>query len=195
MTKFSTGFTAAAILLYPGWAFAEVADSSANGFTVKTSITIQASPEEVYRRLIHNVGDWWSAQHTFSGDSHNLTMEEKPMGCFCETLPGQGAVRHMQVLRFAPGKALVLSGALGPLQSLAATGSMTIQLSPGDAGTKMDVTYAVAGYLPAGMNSWAAPVDSVITEQFARLKNFVEHGSPAAPLRAPPAQTSEPPAK
>lgn len=195
MTKFSTAFTAAVILLCPGWAFAEVADSSANGFTVKTSITIQASPEEVYRRLVHNVGDWWSAQHTFSGDARNLTMEEKPLGCFCETLPGQGAVRHMQVLRFAPGKALVLSGALGPLQSLAATGSMTILLSPGDTGTKVDVTYAVAGYLPAGMNSWAAPVDSVITEQFARLKNFVEHGSPAAPLRTPPAQTAEPPAK
>jgi uncharacterized protein YndB with AHSA1/START domain len=195
MTKFSTAFTAAAILLYPGWVFAEVADSSANGFTVKTSITIQASPAEVYRRLVHNVGDWWSAQHTFSGDARNLTMEEKPLGCFCETLPGQGAVRHMQVVRFAPGKALVLSGALGPLQSLAATGSMTILLSPGDTGTKVDVTYAVAGYLPAGMNSWAAPVDSVITEQFARLKNFVEHGSPAAPLRTPPVQAPEPPAK
>ncbi|MEO8052648.1 MAG: hypothetical protein ABI833_19750 [Acidobacteriota bacterium] len=40
MTKFSTGFIAAAILLSPEWAFAEVADSAANGFTVKTSITI-----------------------------------------------------------------------------------------------------------------------------------------------------------
>jgi uncharacterized protein YndB with AHSA1/START domain len=195
MTKFSVRFAAAAILLCPGWAFAEVADSSANGFTVKTSVTIQASPAEVYRRLVHNVGDWWSAQHTFSGDARNLTIEEKPTGCFCETLPDQGAVRHMEVLRFAPGKTLVLSGAIGPLQSLAATGTMTIQLSPGDAGTTMDVTYAVAGYLAAGMNTWAAPVDSVVTEQFTRLKNYVEHGSPAAPLRTPPAQTSEPPAK
>ena len=121
MTKFSVRFTAAVILLCPGWAFAEVADSSTDGFTVKTSIMIQASPEEVYRRLVHNVGEWWSPQHTFSGDSRNLTIEEKPMGCFCETLPDQGAVRHMEVLRFAPGKTLVLSGAMGPLQSLAAT--------------------------------------------------------------------------
>lgn len=195
MTKFSVHFTAAAILLCPGWAFAEVADASANGFTVKTSVTIQASPEEVYRRLVHNVGDWWSPQHTFSGDARNLTIDEKPMGCFCETLPGQGAVRHMEVLRFAPGKTLVLSGALGPLQSLAATGTMTIQLSPGDAGTTMEVTYAVAGYLAAGMVIWAAPVDSVITEQFTRLKNFVERGTPAAPLRTPPSQTSETPVK
>ena len=195
MTKFSVRFTAALILLCPGWALAEVADSSTDGFTVKTSVTIQASPEEVYRRLVHNVGDWWNPQHTFSGDARNLTMEEKPAGCFCETLPGQGAVRHMEVVRFVPGKVLVLSGALGPLQSLAATGTMTIQLSTSDTGTTMDVTYAVAGYLTAGMNTWAAPVDSVITEQFTRLKNYVEHGSPAVPLRTPPAQTSETPAK
>jgi uncharacterized protein YndB with AHSA1/START domain len=193
MTKFIFGF-AAAILLRPGSAFAEVADSSANGFAVKTSITIQASPDEVYRRLVHNVGDWWSPQHTFSGDARNLTIDEKPMGCFCETL-GQGAVRHMEVLRFVPGKTLVLSGALGPLQSLAAAGTMTIQLSPGDMGTTVEATYTVAGYLAAGMNTWAAPVDSVITEQFTRLKNFVEHGSPAAPIKTPPAQTPESPAK
>jgi uncharacterized protein YndB with AHSA1/START domain len=195
MIKLIARFAAAVILLCPGWAVAEVADSSTNGFTVKTSVTIQASQAEVYRRLVHNVGDWWNPQHTFSGDARNLTIEEKPAGCFCETLPGQGAVRHMEVVRFVQGKTLVLSGALGPLQSLAAAATMTIQLSPGDTGTTVGVAYAVAGYLPDGMNTWAAPVDSVITEQFARFKNYVEHGTPAMPLRTPPAQTSEPPAK
>ncbi len=186
MTRFSAVF-AAAILLCPGWAFAEVADTSLEGFTVKTSLKIQASPDEVYRRLVHNVGDWWNPQHTFSGDARNLTIDEKPMGCFCETLPNQGAARHMEVLRFVPGKTLVLSGAIGPLQPLAATGTMTIQFTPGDTGTTLEVTYAVAGYLPAGMDTWAAPVDTVVTEQFTRLKNFVEHGSPALPLLTPPA--------
>lgn len=195
MTKFSARLAVTTILLSQGWAFAEVADSSSTGFTVKTSITIQASPAEVYRRLVHNVADWWNPQHTFSGDARNLSIEEKPMGCFCETLPDRGAVRHMEVLRFAPAKTLVLSGALGPLQSMAAAATMTIQFSPGDTGTKMDVTYSVAGYLQVGMNTWAAPVDSVVTEQFTRLKNYVEHGSPAVPLQTPPAQTSETPAK
>jgi hypothetical protein len=37
----------------------------------------------------------------------------------------------------------------------------------------------VAGYLPAGMNTFAAPVDSVVAEQFTRLRNFVERGDPA----------------
>jgi hypothetical protein len=29
------------------------------------------------------------------------------------------------------------------------------------------------------MNTWAAPVDSVLTEQFTRLKNYIERDSPA----------------
>jgi len=56
---------------------------------------------------------------------------------------------------------------------------MDIQLSPAEGGTKLEVTYAVTGYLPAGMNTWAAPVDSILTEQFMRLKNYVERGDPA----------------
>jgi hypothetical protein len=73
-----------------------------------------------------------------------------------------------------------MHGTLGPLQSIAANGSMQIQLSAADGGTKLEVTYAVSGYLAAGMNTWAAPVDSVLKEQFTRLKGYVEHGDPAA---------------
>jgi hypothetical protein len=45
--------------------------------------------------------------------------------------------------------------------------------------TKLEFTYAVTGYLPAGLNTWAAPVDSVLKEQLTRLKNYIEHGNPA----------------
>ena len=170
---------AAACLLAPNRAAAEVADASPNGFTVKLTLNIQASPDDVYRKLVRNVGDWWDADHTFSGNSRNLTIEEKPAGCFCEKLPGGGGVRHMEVAYLAPGKQLVLTGALGPLQSLAATGSMTIKFSAVDGGTKLEVVYTVIGYLPAGMNTFAAPVDGVLKGQFTRLKNYAEHGDPA----------------
>jgi uncharacterized protein YndB with AHSA1/START domain len=166
---------AAVLLLFaPCCAMSAVADSSSAGFTVKLTYTVKASPADVYGRLIHNVGEWWNPQHTFSGEARNLNIEEKPMGCFCEKLPNQGAVRHMEVLTLIPGRTLVLSGALGPLQSLAAIGTLTVQFSAVDGGTKMDVTYAVAGYLAAGMNTWASPVDSVLQDQFARLKEFAE---------------------
>lgn len=168
----------AAVWLIPP-AFAEVADSGANGFTVKITLTIQSSPEDVYRRLVR-VGDWWSPDHTFSGDAHKLSLEQRPMGCFCEKLPNGGAVRHMQVVFLAPGKLLRLSGGIGPLQEMAATGSMTFKLSPGDGSTKLEFTYAVAGYRPQGMNSLAPIVNQVLTEQIARFKSYAETGNPAA---------------
>ncbi len=177
-------FATILLALAPSLAMCEVVDSSANGFTVKTTLTIQAAPDEVYRRLVHNVGDWWESAHTFSGDAHNLTIEDRAMGCFCEKLSNQGSVRHMEVVFAAPGKALGMSGGLGPLQSIAAFGSMRIELAPVAAGTKLDLTYAVAGYLPKGMNTWAAPVDAVLARQFNRLKTYVEHGEEG--LKSPP---------
>jgi len=169
----------AAIAILAPYVNAEVVDSAAGGFTLKTSLVIQAMPEEVYRQLVRNVGNWWNPEHTYSHDSHNLSIEEKAMGCFCEKLPNQGSVRHMEIVYLDPGKRVLMTGGLGPLQSLAVTGSMTIQLSPVATGTRLDVGYAVAGYLAAGLKSWAAPVDGVVTEQFTRLKEYIEHAKPA----------------
>jgi uncharacterized protein YndB with AHSA1/START domain len=169
---------AAALALAPRLAICDVVDSSASGFTVKTTLQIQAAPAEVYRKLVFNVGDWWNRQHTFSGNAHNLSMESKAQGCFCEKLPNQGSVRHMEVVTAMPGEKLVLSGGLGPLQAVAATGIMTFLLSAAPGGAKLEVTYTVGGYLPAGLNTWAKPVDGVLAEQLTRLKSFVERGSP-----------------
>lgn len=181
------GFLAPVLLLSAAsFAHADVADSSDLGFTVKVAVNIAAPPQQVYDRLVQNVGDWWNSMHTFTGDAHNLTLDDKPMGCFCERRPnGAGGIRHMEVTNVEHGKTLVLSGTLGPLESLAATGTMTIQLAPMGDGTKVAVGYSVAGYLPAGMKTWAAPVDSVLTEQFTRLKSFVESGKPENGKAAP----------
>ncbi len=172
------GYLAAA-LLAPALACAAVADSAGNGFTVKLEFNIQAPPQDVYRRLVHNVGDWWNSMHTFSGDAHNLSIDDKATGCFCEKLASGGSVRHLEVVYADPGKKLVFSGALGPLQSIAATGSLSIQFAAAGDGTKLSIVYTVTGYLPAGMNTWAAPVDSVLTEQFTRLKSLIETGKAA----------------
>jgi uncharacterized protein YndB with AHSA1/START domain len=177
--------TGVILALGSGWAAAEVLDSSSAGFTVKSTIPIQASPDAVYRALIRDIGQWWDPAHTYSGDSRNLSIEEKPMGCFCEKLPNQGGVRHMEVVRFAPGKTLVLSGALGPLQTMAVAANMTIQISPAPSGVKLEATYAVTGYAPAGLITLAAVVDEVLNQQFTRLKNYVEHGDPAPKAESP----------
>ena len=168
----------------PAWS--SVLDSAGNGFTVRTTMVIQSSPDKVYEGLT-SIGEWWSKNHTFSGDSSNLILDLNPdqyYGCFCERMNGKGFARHMEVVYIAPGEKLVMRGGLGPLQSMATTGSMTISLTAfgtndvSGTNTKLEVTYAVSGYLPAGLQSLAAPVDTVITEQFIRLKQFIESGSP-----------------
>jgi hypothetical protein len=157
---------------------AKVLDSAAGGFTVQTIVQMKASPEEVYRKLIGNVGEWWNPAHTFSQDAHNLRIEDRPGGCLCEKMPNNGFVRHLEVILAMPGQRLVLSGAFGPLQHLAATGSMLIQFKPEAGGTKLEVTYRVTGYLPPpGMDAWSLPVDMMLGEQFTRFKSYVETGS------------------
>jgi uncharacterized protein YndB with AHSA1/START domain len=167
-----------ALLLAPLVASAEVADSSPGGFTLKINLSVAASPADVYRAFVHSIGDWWDPGHTFSGNSHNLSIEDKASGCFCEKLPDGGGVRHMEVVYVSPGKQIVLNGGLGPLQSLATTGSMTVKFSPGEGGTKLEAAYAVGGYMPGGLNTLAPVVDGVLLVQLTRLKNYAEHREP-----------------
>jgi hypothetical protein len=164
---------------------AEVTDSAANGFTVKIAAVILARPADVYNRLVHNVGDWWNPAHTISNDSHNLSIDDKVMGCFCEKLPGGGGVRHMEVIMVMPNKLLVMSGALGPLQKFGTTGTITFAFLPLHNDTRLEITYSVGGYLDGGLNTWAAPVDKVLTEQLTRLKTYVETGNPVAASAKP----------
>src|SRR5580704_3818234 len=152
--------TALLCILVPLVLRGDVADSAANGFTIKIVENIHATPADVYNRLVHNVGDWWNSEHTFSGDAHNLSIEEKPMGCFCEKLANGGGVRHAEVVLYSPAKALVLSGAFGPLQKLGAAGTLSFAITPASDGSTLEVNYAVGGYLPGGLNTWAGPVDA-----------------------------------
>src|SRR6185295_14530619 len=49
--KVNVALAALVLALSPTLASPEVADSSVNGFTVKTTFTINATPDDVYRRL------------------------------------------------------------------------------------------------------------------------------------------------
>lgn len=168
------------LILLAGFANAEIVESGAGGFTVRTTLQVKAAPDDVFRKFMHDIGDWWNSQHTFSGDAHNLRIEDRPGGCLCEKLPNNGFTRHLELITLVPGKRVVFSGAMGPLQTLSATGTLQYVFTPSEGGTKLDVIYAVAGYLEKGMNSWAIPVDMMIGEQVTRLKSYVETGHAAA---------------
>jgi hypothetical protein len=174
----SIAFAAALLSFTAQLTPAAVADSSANGFTIKIPLHIEASPADAYRKFVGNVADWWNPRHTFSGSAKNLTIDAKAAGCFCEKLPDGGGVRHMEVVTVMPSKMIVMTGALGPMQALAVAGNMRVTFASDESGTKMEVTYAVVGYQPNGINSFAVPSDGMLTEQLTRFKNFVENGAP-----------------
>src|SRR5690349_14228561 len=127
------------------------------------------------------IGRWWNPAHTYSGDAANLALSAKPGGCLCETLPGGGFVKHMDVVYAAPGKALRLVGGLGPLQGMGAAGAMTFDFKAEGAITRVTVTYIVSGFAPgAGLAAIAPPVEGVLAEQLTRFKRFTETGKPSA---------------
>ena len=156
----------------------EVVESTAAGFLVRNTAAINAPPAKVYAALTEGVGGWWDPAHTFSHDARSLSVDAKPGGCFCERLPDGGGVQHMSVLYASPGKLLRLTGAIGPLQEAAVTGTMTWNLSQAGGGTAVELMYAVGGFRPGGFRDLPTVVDGVLRGQLARLKALVETGRP-----------------
>jgi uncharacterized protein YndB with AHSA1/START domain len=156
-----------------GPAAADVVDSSAGGFTLKTTVQVATPPERTYRGLL-DIGSWWSSGHTYSGDARNLSIAAQPGGCYCEKLPNGGAVEHGRVVNLVPGSMLRLQTALGPLQELGVAGSMTWQVAASGPGSTVTMTYAVGGYAPGGLDKLAPVVDQVLTQQLQLLKAFLD---------------------
>jgi uncharacterized protein YndB with AHSA1/START domain len=158
---------------------AEVKDTRENGFVIEATVTAEASPAVVYRKLIR-VQDWWDPKHRWSGSARNLKLDAKAGGCFCEKLADGGSVQHARVIFAQPGKTLRLDGALGPLQDMAVTGVLTFTLAPEGPGTRIKMTYRVGGSLSMDSAKLAPAVDQVMGIQLGRLRSFAS-GAPAGP--------------
>lgn len=165
--------TAAVLALVPGRALADVVDKAPGGFTLKTTAAVAAPPDRVFRVLV-DTGAWWSNDHTYTGDARNMSIAPLPGGCFCEKLPDGGGVEHGRVTQVKPGSLLRLDGALGPLQELGVSGSLTWQVTAAGGGSTVTMTYAVGGYAPGGLDALAPVVDEVLSQQVQRLKSYAE---------------------
>ncbi len=155
--------------------------SPPSGFVVHHETHIDAPPARVYEALVGEIGGWWNPEHTFSGDARNLSLDDGPGGCLCEELPGGGGVEHLRVVYVDPPRLLRLSGALGPLQGSALAGTLTWTLAAADGGTRLELTYAVGGFMEGGFEGIAPAVQSVLAGQMGRLRRYVETGKPEAP--------------
>ena len=158
---------------------ADVKETRENGFVIEATVMAEASPAAVYRQLVRVAG-WWDPKHTWSGSARNLKLDPRAGGCFCEKLADGGSVQHARVIFAQPGKLLRLEGALGPLQDMAVTGVLSFNLAPDGPGTRINMTYRVAGVLTMDSAKLAPLVDQVMGIQLGRLRSFAS-GAPAGP--------------
>ena len=163
----------------PSVAFAEVKAASDTGFNSIHIATVNATPEEIWKRLLAP-RDYWNKAHSWSGSSAGFYIDAQANGCFCELfqeadtngkLKTVGSVEHMRVIFAQPGKVLRMQGALGPLQSEAVIGTLTVAIEPskGSSGTKVSFSYVVGGYMRYKVAEIAPAVDKVLGEQFKNM--------------------------
>ena len=164
-------------------AWGDVRDAAANGFTTVNEVVIDAERASAWTAAVHGIGQWWSSDHTVSGDATRMSIDPAMHGCFCESLGEQAGVVHLTVTMVNPTVLLRLTGGLGPLGLMGLDGNMTWEFEDADEGTRVRFTYAVGGYSPAGLDTIAPAVDGVIAEALHRLKRYVETGSPEEPAR------------
>ena len=162
-------------------AHAEVTAQADNGFAVRHNVTVSTDPDATFA-MLRTPAKWWDKDHSWTGNSENLYMDAQAGGCFCELIPNEattesgapqrtlrGSVQHMQIVYVDPGSMLRLSGALGPLQAEAVTGTLTISLKPIKGGTRLTFDYVVGGFMRMPMRDVAPAVDAVIGAQASRL--------------------------
>lgn len=204
MPPFSTTLACAAAICAASLAIpahAEVVESTTGGFVTRDAAVVKASPKEAWLALIAP-RNWWSSAHTWSGDAANLTLAPKAGGCFCERIPEvadpdritlEGSVEHMRVIQAYPERALRMQGALGPLQSEAVTGILTIAISEVEDGTRIVWEYVVGGHMRFEIPVIAKAVDGVLSQQLAGLADSLGRvDASTAPDKAEPEPDPEP---
>ena len=151
---------------------AEVVSASSNGFEVRETVSLVVPPDAAFNSF-RDIARWWDPEHTYSGDSANLSFTPTAGGCFCERIPKTGGgVEHMHVAYVEPGKRLVMTGALGPLLYEATTGVMDVQVKTIAGGSQITLDYKAAGFANGNAAKLAPAVDEVLAQQLRRFRAY-----------------------
>ena len=158
---------AAAALLHGGTGVAEVVDASDTHFRLRHEAVSTQAPDALWARLIVPA-QWWSPDHTYSGDAGNLSLDARAGGEWREDW-STGSVVHGQVVYFEEGKTLRLEAPFGPLQAMGASVTWSISLEPAGEGSRV-VFDEIATAAPGSNMAMIAPaVDGVKAEALRRL--------------------------
>ena len=158
-----------ALLLANTCVYAEVIAASAEHYRIKQQAQSALSPEAMWQKLI-KPETWWHPDHTYSGDSANLTLDVQAGGLWKEDWPG-GSVTHGQILLVSQNKQLRLNAPFGPLQEQGVSVVWTITIQPNSSGSVVLFDEIANGSRHSKLDELAPAVDFVKTEAINRLVN------------------------
>lgn len=151
---------------------AAVAEQFAGGFELRYEQLVPRRAEQIYLGFVR-IGSWWDLSQTYTGKADGLTLKLGPGGCFCEH-GKHFYVRHLELVFAEKYRRLVFTGGLGPLQSMAVNGVLSVTITPGAEASTLQWTYRVSGGDPAKMSALAKPVDSLMQGQFERFVRYLQ---------------------
>ena len=158
------------LLCFTPIAAADIVSASSEHFHLKLEKSVDATPETVWTRLIRP-SDWWSSEHTYSGDAQNLRLTAIAGGDWREIWSG-GSVWHGTVLQSQPPKTLRMQAPFGPLQGITLNVVWTVKLTELETGTSVSFEIVAHGPPSSRLNSLAGPVDGVFAEALDNLTDL-----------------------
>ena len=153
-----------------------VIKSAPDGFVSDSSAVIGVKPARMWRALT-NWSNWWDKAHSYSGKAEAIHLDPRGGGLLLERWD-KNSVQHAVVLSAVAPSSLRMSGGFGPLQALPVNAILDFSLRGEGSGTRLTMTYRVAGTAANNLDTLAVPVDSVMSEGFSRLLNYAATGKP-----------------
>jgi hypothetical protein len=147
----------------------DVKASAPDGLVIQVKGEVALDRVDAWDRLV-NLGSWWSAAHTYSGDAKYLSVDAVAGGCWCEIWEG-GEVEHGRVINVGNGELLRFEAPLGPLQGLGVSAVLTFTLADGSTKERTAITadFHVTGSSLSGLDKLAPLIDQVLSEQVKRF--------------------------
>ncbi|MGF1543841.1 MAG: SRPBCC domain-containing protein [Parvularculaceae bacterium] len=146
---------------------AEVLGGVRSYYKIRHEATSELAPDAMWARLVEPA-EWWSDDHTYSGDADNLSLDLRAGGLWLEKWDG-GSVAHGEVLYVKEGEVLRLSAPFGPLQGMAVNTVWTITVSPEGEGSKVVFEEIANGGPASNLQKIVTDVDKVKGEAIALL--------------------------
>lgn len=153
-------------------AHADVVNSASDGFELSLSRSSDRDVKTQFERIMR-IAEWWSSEHTWSGDAKNLRITTLAAGGQWRETWDNGDIEHGRII--AGNRAdniwmVRFDAPLGPLQGMGVKAILTMEVEAQEAGgSEVRFHYLVTGASFQNLDQIAPVVDGVLVQQIESL--------------------------